>query len=263
MHRVRFPAAPPKLQAREPEIGGITNQRWNQHSGRESGALWRASSSEPAKTAARTLMSCSASTVVSDRSASRRRPTLRSFATSSRWAGPLVPVLQDLWRRHRNRLERVALPDRRTILRRRQAREALLDPGDRVRQPDPDAGDVAERFVLLVVDLRALRAVVAGERAHIAGDHHAVAGADALLVARSALELTVGALADEQRDGWRTAGAHDQLVGAAHVERQALGSRVLGADQLLPGQTLVAAEDVDDRRGLHLVEDRHAGGGEI
>ena len=89
----------------------------------------------------------------------------------------------------------------------------------------------------------ALRAVAAGERAHVAGDHHAVAGADARLVARRPLVLTVGALADEQRDRRRSnavripAGAHDQLVDALDVERDALGSRVLGFGQVFPLQT--------------------------
>src|ERR1700722_15791123 len=121
--------------------------------------------------------------------------------------------LRELLRiRNRNRLKRVARGDRRTVLRRLYVVEALPDPGDRVRQPGHEARNVGQRVVLLVVNLHALGAVVTGERAHIAGNHHAVAGADTRLVARSALELTVGALTDEQRDGRRTAGAHDQLV---------------------------------------------------
>jgi len=82
--------------------------------------------------------------------------------------------------RNRNRIELVARLDRRTVLRRGQVGEALLDPGDRVRQPGQEAPDVAERVVLLVVDRGALRAVAAGERADVASDHHAVAGAPAV-----------------------------------------------------------------------------------
>ena len=77
---------------------------------------------------------------------------------------------------------------------------------------------MAERGVLLVVDGCAVRAVVASERAHIPGNHYAVAGADVLLISRGALELTVGTLTDEQRDCRRTASTHDQLVSAADVE---------------------------------------------
>ena len=117
-------------------------------------------------------------------------------------------------------------------------------------------------------------AIAAGERAHVAGDHHAVAGADARLVARRQLVLTVGALADEQRDRRLSnavrnpAGAHDQLVDALDVERDALGSRVFGFGQFFPRQTPlrripVLAEDVDDRLGLHVVEELRALGAEV
>src|ERR1700756_511752 len=86
---------------------------------------------------------------------------------------------------------------RQAVLRCRLAGEALLYPGDRIRYPDQKARDVAVVVVLLVPDRRASRAVAAGEGAHVAGDHDAVAGTDPLLVARCALELTLGALADE------------------------------------------------------------------
>ena len=122
---------------------------------------------------------------------------------------------------------------------------------------------MAERGVLLVVDGYALRAVVTSERAHIPGNHYAVAGADVLLISRGALELTVGALTDEQRDCRRTASTHDQLVRAADVEQQVLRSRVIGADQIPPLQTGVLTQHVDDRRGLHFVKNPLAVGAQV
>ncbi|HEV3048367.1 MAG TPA: hypothetical protein VGY13_13525 [Solirubrobacteraceae bacterium] len=95
-------------------------------------------------------------------------------------------------------------------------------------------------------------AVLAREAAHVAGDHHAVAWADAGLVAGRAFEFAAGALADEQRLGGRAARAHDQLVGDFVVDGDRFGRRVLRLGELRPGEAGVLGEHFGDRGVLEL-----------
>src|SRR5258707_6704353 len=150
--------------------------------------------------------------------------------------------------------------DRRTVLRSGPSGEAILDPGDRVQKPDPDARGVAEQVVLLVVNSCAVLAVGPREGTHVARDHHAIAGADAGLVRRCPFEITVGALPDEQRNCRCTAGAHDELVGERDEQWQTLGSRILGADKVGPFQPPITwlAKDIRDRCSLHVVVELQA-----
>src|SRR5258705_10821236 len=103
---------------------------------------------------------------------------------------------QGLW--NGDRVKPVPGRDRRTVLRSGPSGEAILDPGDRVQKPGPDARGVAQQVVLLVVNSCAVLAVGPREATHVARDHHSIAGLDAGLVPRRPFDIYVGGLPHEQ-----------------------------------------------------------------
>src|SRR5689334_16278577 len=81
-----------------------------------------------------------------------------------------------------HRRQRVARSDFRAVLRRGESGKAFRQPRERFGEPGSGALDVAEVLVFGVVDGDTGGAVLAGQAAHVTGDHHAVARTDTRLV---------------------------------------------------------------------------------